>query len=87
MSIWSIQSKRSIVLVCGLEQYGVHLGNPKQPMEETDPWLPEPPFPSDFYYRQQKSLHAVCEGNNIEWVVTYPTEVRAYTKGNFMNLA
>ncbi|KAJ4318875.1 hypothetical protein N0V94_004205 [Neodidymelliopsis sp. IMI 364377] len=78
---------KRIILVCGLKQYGVHLGSPKQPMEETDPWLPEPPFPSNFYYRQQKSLHKFCEENNIDWVVTYSNEVLGYTKGNFMNLA
>lgn len=78
---------KRIVLVCGLKHYGVHLGNPKQPMEENDPWLPEPPTPSNFYYRQQRSLHEFCNQHNIEWNVTYSNEVLGYTKGNFMNLA
>jgi len=76
---------KRIVLVCGLKQYGVHLGNPKQPMEETDPWLPEPP--KNFYYRQQRSLHEFCAKHRNEWIVTYSNDVLGIAKGNFMNLA
>lgn len=76
---------KRIILVCGLKQYGVHLGTPKQPMEETDPWLPQPP--ANFYYRQQRSLHSFAATHGIEWVVTYSNEVIGYAKGNFMNLA
>ncbi|KAJ4990208.1 NAD dependent epimerase dehydratase family protein [Stagonosporopsis vannaccii] len=78
---------KRIVLVCGLKHYGVHLGNPKQPMEETDPWVTESSAPSNFYYRQQRSLHDFCAKHDIEWNVTYSNEVLGYTKGNFMNLA
>lgn len=76
---------KRIILVCGLKHYGVHLGTPKQPMEESDPWLPQPP--SNFYYRQQRSLHAFAQKHDIEWVVTYSNEVLGFAKGNFMNLA
>ncbi|KAF2013005.1 NAD dependent epimerase/dehydratase family protein [Aaosphaeria arxii CBS 175.79] len=78
---------KRIVLVCGLKHYGVHLGNPKQPMEEDDPWIPEPPAPSNFYYRQQRSLQKFCTRHEIPWNVTYSNEVLGYAKGNFMNLA
>ncbi|KAF2744575.1 NAD dependent epimerase/dehydratase family protein [Sporormia fimetaria CBS 119925] len=78
-------SLKRIVLVCGLKQYGVHLGVPKAPMEESDKWLPEPP--KNFYYRQQRSLHAFCEKNGVEWTVTYPNDVLGVAKGNFMNFA
>ncbi|KAH9912287.1 NAD dependent epimerase/dehydratase family protein [Fomitopsis serialis] len=78
---------KRIVLVTGCKQYGVHLGRPKNPMVESDPWLPEPPYPPNFYYRQQRSLHAFSAKHGIEWVVTYPNEVIGFAKGNFMNLA
>ncbi|KAF9633306.1 NAD-dependent epimerase/dehydratase [Lasiodiplodia theobromae] len=78
---------KRIVLVCGAKQYGVHLGRPKNPMEESDPWLPEPPFPPNFYYRQQRVLQAFClHHKNISWTVTYPNDVIGFARGNFMNL-
>lgn len=77
---------KRFVLVCGAKNYGVHLGRVKIPMQETDPWLPEPPFPSNFYYRQQNILHAYCEKHNIEWNTLYAGEVYGFAKGNFMNL-
>lgn len=76
---------KRFILVCGLKQYGVHLGRAKVPMEETDPWLPEPP--ANFYYRQQRALHSFSKKNSVEWVVTYPNDVVGVAKGNFMNLA
>ncbi|KAF2141185.1 uncharacterized protein K452DRAFT_271836 [Aplosporella prunicola CBS 121167] len=81
----TVSKIKRIILVCGLKQYGVHLGNPKQPMEENDPWLPEPP--SNFYYRQQRTLHDFSKKHNTEWVVTYSNEVVGFAKGNYMNLA
>lgn len=76
---------RRVILVCGLKHYGVHLGVPKQPMDERDPWVREPP--SNFYYRQQRSLHAWCAHQGVEWTVTYGNEVLGFAQGNFMNLA
>ncbi|VUC31497.1 unnamed protein product [Clonostachys rosea] len=78
---------KRIILVCGAKNYGVHLGAVKIPMEETDPWMPEPPFPKNFYYRQQRILHEFCETHHTEWAVTYSTEVLGFARGNFMNLA
>ncbi len=49
--------------------------------------MPEPPFPPNFYYRQQRFLHDFCNKHGIEWVVTHSSEVVGYAKGNFMNLA
>lgn len=78
---------KRIVLVCGAKQYGVHLGRPKNPMEESDPWLPEPPFPPNLYYRQQRVLQAFClHHSNISWTVTYPNDVIGFARGNSMNL-
>ncbi|KAF9869944.1 nad dependent epimerase dehydratase family protein [Colletotrichum karsti] len=82
------QSIKRILLVTGAKQYGVHLGAVKNPMEESDPWLRDPPFPPNFYYRQQDILHDFCEKNpHISWTVTYPNDVIGFAKGNFMNLA
>lgn len=79
---------KRIILVTGCKQYGVHLGEVKVPMVESDPWLEGKPWPPNFYYRQQHSLHKFCEKNkHISWVVTYPNDVIGFAKGNFMNLA
>lgn len=83
----TVSKLKRIILVTGAKQYGVHLGRAKVPMVESDPWLPEPPNPPNFYYRQQRILHAFCEQHNVEWVVTYPNDVIGFAKGNFMNLA
>lgn len=48
--------------------------------------LPEPPFPPNFYYRQQRILFDFCEKNRLEWTVTMPNDVIGFAKGNFMNL-
>lgn len=76
-----------IILVTGCKQYGVHLGQVKNPMEESDPWLRDEKYPPNFYYRQQDILHSYCKRHSIEWVVTYPNDVIGFAKGNFMNLA
>lgn len=84
----AVKDLKRIVLVTGCKQYGVHLGEVKVPMEETDPWLEGEPWPPNFYYRQQHSLHKFCEKNkHVSWVVTYPNDVVGFAKGNFMNLA
>jgi nucleoside-diphosphate-sugar epimerase len=80
------KSLKRIILVTGAKQYGVHLGRPKNPMEETDPWLTQSTYPPNFYYNQQNILHAFCKEQNIEWTVTYPNDVIGVAKGNFMNL-
>ncbi|UPK91875.1 hypothetical protein LCI18_002810 [Fusarium solani-melongenae] len=74
---------KRFVLVTGAKNYGVHLGRVKIPMQETDPWYP--PFPPNFYYRQQRILQKFCEKHSIEWNVTYSNEVFGFAKGNFMN--
>jgi len=79
---------KRIVLVTGAKQYGVHLGQVKNPMLEDDPWLRDSAWPPNFYYRQQDILRSFCEKHtNISWVVTYPNDVIGFAKGNYMNLA
>jgi nucleoside-diphosphate-sugar epimerase len=82
-------SLKRIVLVTGAKQYGVHLGVPKNPMQESDPWLRDKKtWPPNFYYRQQDVLRAFCAENpHVSWVVTYPNDVIGFARGNFMNLA
>ncbi|KAH8907641.1 NAD(P)-binding domain protein [Coniochaeta sp. PMI_546] len=84
----AVKDLKRIILVTGCKQYGVHLGEAKNPMLETDPWLEGESWPPNFYYRQQHSLHKFCEMNkHVSWVVTYPNDVIGFAKGNFMNLA
>jgi hypothetical protein len=79
---------KRILLVTGAKQYGVHLGRPKNPMLESDPWLRSSDYPPNFYYNQQDILHAYCkEHEGVSWTVTYPNDVIGFAKGNFMNLS
>ncbi|KAL0474995.1 hypothetical protein QR685DRAFT_511403 [Neurospora intermedia] len=88
----AVSNLKRIVLVTGCKQYGVHLGQAKVPMLESDPWLrDESKWPPNFYYRQQDILTAFCgKGSKhpeISWTVTYPNDVIGHASGNFMNLA
>ncbi|CAO2656378.1 Nn.00g051810.m01.CDS01 [Neocucurbitaria sp. VM-36] len=83
----AIKQVKRIILVTGAKQYGVHLGVPKQPMQESDPWLTDSKWPPNFYYNQQNILHKFCEQHSVEWVVTYPNDVIGFATGNFMNLS
>lgn len=83
----AIKDVKRIILVTGAKQYGVHLGMPKNPMLESDPWLTDGKWPPNFYYNQQNILHKYCETHGKEWVVTYPNDVIGFANGNFMNLS
>lgn len=83
----AVDNVKRIILVTGCKQYGVHLGAPKNPMTEDDPWLTGEQWPPNFYYNQQNILHQFCKDHNKEWTVTYPNDVIGFAKGNFMNLA
>ena len=87
VSTGAIQTVKRIILVTGAKQYGVHLGIPKQPMQESDPWITDDKWPPNFYYNQQSILHQFCEKHGKEWVVTYPNDVIGFATGNFMNLS
>ncbi|KAI4142537.1 MAG: hypothetical protein L6R39_004898, partial [Caloplaca ligustica] len=78
---------KRVLLTTGAKQYGVHLGPPKQPMEESDPWIEGPDRPPNFYYNQQRILADKAKNSSWDWVVTYPNDVIGVAKGNFMNLA
>ncbi|KAK5011621.1 hypothetical protein LTR39_004485 [Cryomyces antarcticus] len=80
---------KRVVLTTGAKQYGVHLGVPKNPMEESDKWLTGPDRPPNFYYVQQEILADAAKNSasGWDWVVTYPNDVIGVAKGNFMNLA
>lgn len=78
---------KRVILTTGAKQYGVHLGRPKNPMEESDKWLTDSKWPPNFYYRQQEILAAASKEQGWDWTVTYPNDVIGVVKGNFMNLA
>ncbi|KAK4233580.1 nad dependent epimerase dehydratase family protein [Achaetomium macrosporum] len=84
----AVKTIKRIILVTGAKRYGVHLGQPKNPMLESDPRLVGAPWPPNFYYRQEDILQSFCAQHpHIQWVVTYPSEVIGFAKGNYMNLA
>uniref|UniRef100_A0A093V514 PRISE-like Rossmann-fold domain-containing protein n=1 Tax=Talaromyces marneffei PM1 TaxID=1077442 RepID=A0A093V514_TALMA len=85
----AIKSIKRIILVTGLKQYGVHLGQPKQPMHESDPWIEGESWPKNFYYDQQRLLANAAkeDGDKWTWAVTYPQDILGVARGNFMNLA
>lgn len=82
---------KRFILTCGLKQYGVHLGQGKQPFLEDDPLLPNSKggdsWPPIFYYEQQRILAEAAVNGHWEWVVTLPEDVLGYARGNFMNEA
>jgi len=83
----AVEKIKRIILVTGCKQYGVHLGQPKNPLQEDDPWLTDSSFPPNFYYNQQNILKDYTKKHsNISWVVTYPNDVIGFANGNFMNL-
>lgn len=82
----AIQKLKRVILTTGAKQYGVHPGPPKQPMEESDPWIEGPGRPLNFYYNQQRILADKAKHASWDWVVTYPNDVIGVAKGKFMNL-
>jgi len=78
---------KRVVLVTGAKQYGLHLGRPRNPMYEDDPWVEGEGRPPNFYYTQQRILHKSAAKNGFSWVVTYPNDVIGVAKQNFMNLS
>ena len=63
---------RRVILTTGAKQYGVHLGPPKNPMEETDPWIEGPDRAPNFYYNQQNILKEASKGKGWDWVRKRP---------------
>lgn len=82
----AIKTVKRIILTAGLKQYGVHFGNVKQPMHESDPWIEGPDRPPNFYYDQQRILAKAAPQSSWDYVVTYPQDVIGVAKSNFMNL-
>ena len=82
----AINSLKRVVLVTGAKIYGVHLGVPKNPMSENDPFLEGSEWPPNFYYVQSHILKEEASKAGFDWTVTYPNDVIGVAKGNFMNL-
>ncbi|KAJ6107985.1 NAD dependent epimerase/dehydratase family protein [Penicillium sp. IBT 18751x] len=81
---------KRFILTCGFKQYGVHLGQAKQPFLEDDPLLENiegANWPPIFYYEQQRVLIEAAAKGGWEWIVTLPEDVLGYARGNFMNEA
>ena len=78
---------KRLILTTGAKQYGVHLGQAKNPMEESDPWVEGPGRPPNFYYTQQRILADAAKGKSWDWVVTYPNDVIGVAKGTLLSLS
>lgn len=92
-STGAIKNLKRFVLTCGFKQYGVHLGNCKQPFFEDDPRLEGKvggeSWPPNFYFTQQRILSEAAARSTAkwDWVVTLPQDVIGFARGNFMNEA
>lgn len=82
---------KRFILTCGFKQYGVHIGQGKQPFLEEDPLLEKDAggvsWPPIFYYGQQQILAHAAKKAGWEWVATLPEDILGYARGNFMNEA
>ncbi|KAI4723199.1 NAD dependent epimerase/dehydratase family protein [Aureobasidium sp. EXF-10727] len=87
----AIHKLKRFVLTCGLKQYGVHLGESKQPMHEEDTFpdgnAGRIQWPDNFYHTQQRVLQDFSKQFRWEWIVTLPEDVIGFARHNFMNEA
>ncbi|KAL2826086.1 hypothetical protein BDW59DRAFT_171978 [Aspergillus cavernicola] len=87
----AVKNLKRFILTCGFKQYGVHLGNCKQPLLEDDPVLEgkvgNETWPPLFYLTQQRILKEAANKSQWEWIVALPEDVIGFAKGNFMNEA
>lgn len=86
LPIAGIQPQR-IVLQTGVKHYGAHLGPMKKPMSESDPRLPSPPYPSNFYYTQEDLLLSYSKSYpSTSWNVIRPCWILGAVPGAAMNI-
>lgn len=83
--IGALSSLKRVILVTSAKQYSVHLGAPKNPMRESEPWLIASHRPQISTTASRTSC-IFCARHSISWVVTYPNDVIGFAEGNFMNL-
>lgn len=75
---------KRFLLQTGAKHYGVHLGPPINPMEESDPrFLAEP----NFYFPQEDLLWKWSKENATEWNVTRPCFIIGAVREASMNIA
>ena len=82
----AVEKLKRVILITGCKQYGLQLGLPKEPMEESDPWVEGPGRPPNFYYIQQRILAEKAKANGYDWVVTYPNDVIGVARGTPQNM-
>ena len=75
---------KRFILQTGGKHYGVHIGPPINPMEESDPrYLKEP----NFYFPQEDLLWKWAAENNVAWNVTRPGFIIGAVPEAAMNVA
>jgi hypothetical protein len=76
-----------MVLQTGVKHYGTHLGPMVVPMSESDPRLPSPPYPPNFYYTQEDLLFAYCKMYpSTSWNIIRPYWILGAVPGAAMNI-
>lgn len=78
---------RRIVLQTGTKHYGTHLGPTVVPISESDPRLPSPPYPANFYYTQEDLLFKYCKTFPLtSWNIIRPCWILGAVPGAAMNI-
>ncbi|KAJ7741600.1 hypothetical protein DFH07DRAFT_964943 [Mycena maculata] len=75
---------RRVMLQTGAKHYGVHLGSPKVPQDETDPRVL---VESNLYYPQEDLLFDWCARIGAAWNVIRPGPILGAVPDAAMNLA
>ena len=79
---------RRFVLQTGLKHYGTHLGPTAIPNMESTARLSSPPFPPNFYYKQEDMLFEFCRVHSpsTSWNVIRPSWVLGAVPDAAMNI-
>ncbi|RDL31502.1 uncharacterized protein BP5553_09711 [Venustampulla echinocandica] len=87
LSLTSIRPRR-VVLQTGLKHYGTHLGPTPIPNMESAARLSSPPFPPNFYYKQEDLLFEFCQihSPSTSWNVIRPSWVLGAVPDATMNI-
>jgi nucleoside-diphosphate-sugar epimerase len=75
---------KRFLLQTGAKHYGLHIGPPINPQEESNPRVKSSP---NFYYPQEDLLWKWSAENNTEWNVTRPAFIIGAVRDAAMNLA
>ncbi|KAL2312031.1 Epimarase [Schizosaccharomyces pombe] len=88
LELTSIHTLRRVILTTGLKFYGLHLGEVRLPMIETDIRVPETfSGTPNFYYVQEDILKEFSNGKKWDYTIAMPNDICGVSKGSYMNEA